>query len=189
MDSEPRFISDFILAQRIDRGIRGTVFQRALKWSKMELRDVMVQKVVVIEADKPVKEAAQLMDFCEIGSLLVVDKNRELVGILTERDILKKIVETSKNAAKTKVSEVMSTKLVVGTADMDVADAARLMLQKKIKKLPVLNSSKLVGIVTFTDIVRTLRMGPEMINIIKDLTKSGWLPPKNMKNIIEFYTT
>lgn len=152
----------------------------------MELKDIMVQSVVTIEPNDSVKEAAKRMDLYEIGCLIVVGKSG-VVGILTERDILTKVVETSKNAEKTKVSEIMSTKLVVGAPDMDIVDAARLMLQKKIKKLPVVIDSKLVGLVTFTDIVRTMRLEPEMMNVIKDLTKSGWLPPKRMKNIIEFY--
>jgi len=152
----------------------------------MELKDIMVQKVVTVDPDATVKEAAKLMNLCEIGSLMVVGKGK-VVGIVTERDILRKIVETSKNAGKVKVREIMSTKLVVGTPNMDVVDAARMMLQKKIKKLPVVTDSKLVGLVTLTDIVRTVRMEPEMMEVIKDLTKSGWLPPKSMKNIIEFY--
>lgn len=152
----------------------------------MELKDIMVKNVVTAEADESVKEAAKRMNLYGIGCLIVVDKGK-VVGIFTERDILIKVVEASKNAGKTKVSEIMSTKLVVGSPDMDVVDAARMMLQKKIKKLPVVTDSKLVGLVTFTDIVRTVRMEPEMLNVIKDLTKSGWLPPKSMKNIIEFY--
>lgn len=152
----------------------------------MELKDIMVKSVVTIESDKSVKEAAKRMNLYEIGCLIVVDKGK-VVGILTERDILTKVVETSRNARKTKVSKIMSTKLVVGAPDMDVVDAARMMLQKKIKKLPVVIDSKLVGLVTLTDIVRTVRMEPGMMNVIKDLTKSGWLPPKSMKNIIEFY--
>jgi len=152
----------------------------------MELKDIMVQKVVTVDPEATVKDAAKLMNLCEIGSLMVVGKGK-VVGIVTERDILRKIVETSKNAGKVKVREIMSTKLVVGTPNMDVVDAARMMLQKKIKKLPVVTDSKLVGLVTLTDIVRTVRMEPEMMEVIKDLTKSGWLPPKSMKNIIEFY--
>jgi len=152
----------------------------------MELKDIMVQNVVTVEQTESVREAAKRMNLYGIGCLIVLDKGK-VVGILTERDILTKVVETSKNAAKTKVSEIMSTKLVVGSPNMDVVDAARMMLQKKIKKLPVVTDSKLVGLVTFTDIVRTVRMEPEMMNVIKDLTKSGWLPPKSMKNIIEFY--
>jgi len=146
----------------------------------------MVQSVVTVESDQSVKEAAKRMNLYGIGCLIVISKGK-VSGILTERDILSKVVETSKNAGKTKVSEIMSSKLVVGSPDMDVVDAARMMLQKKIKKLPVVVDGKLVGLVTFTDIVRTVRMEPEMLNAIKDLTKSGWLPPKSMKNIIEFY--
>jgi CBS domain-containing protein len=153
----------------------------------MELKDIMVQNVVTIEPEQSVKEAATRMNLYEIGCLIVVDKSG-VAGIVTERDILVKLVEASKNAGKTKVKEIMSAKLVTGTQDMDVVDVARLMLKKKIKKLPVVTDSKLVGLVTFTDIVRTVRMEPEMMNTIKNLTKSGWLPPKNMKNIIEFYT-
>jgi len=154
----------------------------------MELKEIMVQNVVTIEPDESVKEAAKRMNLYGIGCLIVVAKgNGKVVGILTERDILAKVVETSKNAGKTRVNEIMSTKLVVGLPDMDVVDAARMMLQKKIKKLPVVSDSKLVGLVTFTDIVSTVRMEPEMMKVIKDLTKSGWLPPKSMKNIIEFY--
>jgi CBS domain-containing protein len=152
----------------------------------MELKDIMVQSVVTVESDQPVKEAAKRMNLYGIGCLIVISKGK-VAGILTERDILSKVVETSKNAGKTKVSEIMSSKLVVGSPNMDVVDAARMMLQKKIKKLPVVVEGKLVGLVTFTDIVRTVRMEPEMLNAIKDLTKSGWLPPKSMKNIIEFY--
>jgi CBS domain-containing protein len=149
----------------------------------MELKDIMVQSVVAIEPGRSVKQAAKRMNLYKIGCLIVVNKGKA-VGILTERDILKKVVEPSKNAEKTKVREIMSTKLVVGAPDMDVVDAARMMLQKKIKKLPVVTNNKLVGLVTFTDIVRTMCMEPEIFNAIKDLIKSGWLPPKSMKNII-----
>ena len=149
----------------------------------MELKDIMVQSVVAIEPGRSAKQAAKRMNLYKIGCLIVVNKGKA-VGILTERDILKKVVEPSKNAEKTKVREIMSTKLVVGAPDMDVVDAARMMLQKKIKKLPVVTNNKLVGLVTFTDIVRTMRMEPEIFNAIKDLIKSGWLPPKSMKNII-----
>jgi CBS domain-containing protein len=143
----------------------------------MELKDIMVQSVVAIEPERSVKQAAKRMNLYKIGCLIVVNKGKA-VGILTERDILKKVVEPSKNAEKTKVGEIMSTKLVVGAPDMDVVDAARMMLQKKIKKLPVVTNNKLVGLVTFTDIVRAMRMEPEIFNAVKDLIKSGWLPPK-----------
>jgi CBS domain-containing protein len=154
----------------------------------MELKDIMVKNAVTVEPDQSVREAAKRMNLYEIGCLIVVGKDG-VCGILTERDILVKVVEAAKNAAKTKVEEIMSTKLVMGTPDMDVVDAARLMLKKKIKKLPVTTNGKLAGLVTFTDIVRTVRMEPEMMNAIKDFSREGLLAPKSMKTLIEVYTS
>jgi len=153
----------------------------------MELKDIMVKNVITVNPNATVKHAAKLMNQHNIGCLIVVGKGK-VVGIVTERDILRKIVEASKDPEKTKVSEIMSTKLLVAAPNMDIVDAAKMMLQRKIKKLPIVTNKKLVGLVSLTDIARTVRIEPEIINVIKDLTKSGWLPPKSMKNIIEFYT-
>ena len=156
--------------------------------SKMELKDVMVQNVVTVEPDQSVKEAAKRMNLYEIGCLIVVSKNG-VEGIVTERDLLIKVVEAAKNAEKTKVKDVMSGKLLTGSPNMDVVDAARLMLKRKIKKLPIVTDGKLVGLVTFTDIVRSVRMEPEMMNAIKDFSREGLLAPKSMKTLIEVYTS
>ena len=154
----------------------------------MELKDIMVRNVVTIDSEASVKEAAKHMNLYEIGCLIVMDKDK-VSGILTERDLLTKVVETAKNAEKTKVKDITSTKLVTGTSDMDVVDAARLMLKKKIKKLPIVNNGKLVGLVTFTDIVRTVRLEPGMMNTFREFSREGLLAPKSMKTLIEVYST
>lgn len=153
----------------------------------MELKDIMVKNVITVTPNATVKSAAKLMNSHNIGCLIVVG-NSKVVGIVTERDILRKIVEACKDPEKTKVNEIMSRKLLVAAPNMDVVDAAKMMLQRKIKKLPIVTNKKLVGLVSLTDIARTVRIQPEMMNAIKDLIKSGWLPPENMKNIIQFYT-
>jgi len=152
----------------------------------MEIEDIMVQKVITIDPNATAATAAKLMNRHEIGCLLVVKQNK-VIGIITERDLLKKVVEHSRNPEKTKVHEIMSKRLIVGTPRMEVPDAVRLMLQKKIKKLPVVLDGKLIGLVTLTDIARTTRIEPQMINVIKELRKNGWLPPKHMKKILDFY--
>lgn len=154
----------------------------------MELKDIMVRNVVTIDSEASVKEAAKHMNLYEIGCLIVMDKDK-VSGILTERDLLTKVVEAAKNADKTKVKDITSTKLVTGTSDMDVVDAARLMLNKKIKKLPIVNNGKLVGLVTFTDIVRTVRLEPGMMNTFREFSREGLLAPKSMKTLIEVYST
>ncbi len=152
----------------------------------MEVEDIMVNKVITIPPNATVKEAARIMNKYEIGCLIAVEKGNAL-GIITERDLLKKIVEQTKNPQKTKVNEIMSKRLVVGTPQMEVADAVRLMLQKKIKKLPIIEDGKMVGLITLTDIARTARIEPQMLGVIKELRKTGWLPPKHMKKVLDFY--
>jgi CBS domain-containing protein len=154
----------------------------------MELKDIMVRNVATIDLEKSVREAAKHMNLYEIGCLVVMSQEGA-AGIVTERDILIKVVEASKNAEKTKVKEIMSPKLVTGTPDMDIVDAARLMLKKKIKKLPITNNGRLVGLVTFTDIVRTVRLEPGMMNTIREFSREGLLAPKSMKTLIDVYTS
>jgi CBS domain-containing protein len=152
----------------------------------LEVVDIMVNKVITIPSDATVKEAARIMNKHEIGCLIAVKKG-DALGIITERDLLKKIVEQTKSPQKTKVREIMSKRLIVGAPQMEVADAVRLMLQKKIKKLPIIKDGKMVGLVTLTDIARTARIEPQMLGVIKELRKKGWLPPKHMKKVLDFY--
>jgi len=152
----------------------------------VEIEDIMVHKVITIDPKAKVKEAARLMNRHEIGCLIAA-KQGKVLGIITERDLLKKVVEQSRDPEKTEVHEIMSKHLVVGTPHMEIPDAVRLMLQKKIKKLPILAEGKMIGLVTLTDIARTTRIEPQMIGVIKELRKNGWLPPKHMKKILDFY--
>jgi len=152
----------------------------------MEVEDIMVRKVITVDPNASVKEAARLMNRHEIGCLIVVGQG-QVMGIMTERDLLKKVVELGKNPEKTKVHDIMSKRLVVGTPRMEIPDVVRLMLQKKIKKLPIVTEGKIIGLVTLTDIARTTRIEPQMIGVIKELRKNGWLPPKHMKKVLDFY--
>jgi CBS domain-containing protein len=152
----------------------------------MEIEDIMIHKVVTVDPNATVKNAAKLMNRHEIGCLIAIKQGKAL-GIMTERDLLKKIVEQGMDPEKTKVHQIMSKRLVVGAPHMEIADAVRLMLQKKIKKLPIVEEGTIIGLITLTDIARTARIEPQMIGVIKELRKTGWLPPKHMKKVLDFY--
>jgi len=152
----------------------------------MNVEDIMVREVVTIDADATVKEAVKLMNKQEIGCLVAV-KNKKLLGILTERDLLKKVLERSKDPERTKVREIMSTQLVTGSPHMSVADAARLMIKENIKKLPVMVNDQLAGLITLTDIARSARIETQMTDLMKELSRNGWLPPKRMKKVLDYY--
>ena len=120
----------------------------------VKLRDIMVSPVITTKKNAKISEAASTMCANNLGSLVVVDNNEKPVGMVTERDMLRKIIMTSKNPKQTDVSQIMSSPLVTGDPDMDVEYAAKFMLQKDIKRLPIVEEGKMIGIVTFTDIMK-----------------------------------
>jgi CBS domain-containing protein len=148
----------------------------------LRVEDVMVREVMTIDENATVKEAAEVMNKFEIGCLIAVRKGKAM-GILTERDLLKRVVAESKDATKTKVRDVMSSPLVVVEPNMDLEEAVRLMFQMKIKKLPVVDEKRLVGLVTLTDIAR---FQPQMIRILRQLAMRQ-AAPKSMKKVLDYY--
>jgi CBS domain-containing protein len=144
--------------------------------------DVMVRDVITIDENASVKEAADIMNQFEIGSIIATRKGKA-VGIITERDLLKRIVAEGKSAKKTTVKDIMSSPLVVITPNTDLEEAARLMFEKKIKKLPVIDQNRLVGLVSLTDIARSQ---PEIIKILQKLAAIQDTP-KSIKKVLDFY--
>ena len=142
----------------------------------------MVREVITLDENSTVREAAEIMNKFAIGSLIIVSKGKA-VGIITERDILRRVVAEAKNAESTKVKEIMTTPLVVVEPSFDLEEAAKLMFQMKIKKLPVVDGKKLVGLVSLTDIAR---FQPQMIKLLKQLA-ARQKAPKSMKKVIDYY--
>ena len=154
----------------------------------LDVKEIMVEKVVSIRADATIKEAVKLMNEYEIGCLIVAKKG-EAVGIITERDVLKRVVSKSRDPEVTKVSEIMSKPLIVGGPDMYVEDAAKLMFKRNIKKLVIRRNGQLVGLITLSDIARVAHVEEQIVKVIEELRKKGWLPPKRMKKVVDFYIT
>lgn len=141
----------------------------------------MVKEVITVDGESTVKEAADIMNRFEIGCLIVT-KDGKAVGILTERDLLKRVVSRTKNPQKTKVKTVMSKPLIVVEPDMELEEAAKLMFKLKIKKLPVVENGRLMGLVTLTDLAR---FQPQMIRILKKLSEK--MAPKRMQKVVDYY--
>jgi len=148
----------------------------------LNVEDVMVDKVITIDTTATVQEAVRIMNKHEIGCLIVVLKEKP-VGIITERDMLKRVLAKSVDPEKIKVSDIMSAPLIVGKPEMEIEDAVKLMFKTEIKKLPVIHDGKLVGLVTLTDLTR---FQPHMIKILKKLSVTE-LPPKRLKKVVDYY--
>ncbi len=121
----------------------------------------MVEDVITVEEGGTAKEVAELMNKHEIGCLIVMKMGKP-VGIVTERDLVKRVLLESKDPEKTKICEIMSKPLIVGKPQMELEQTVSLMVEQKIKKLPVTQDGKLVGLITLTDI---LRFQPELLRI------------------------
>jgi len=147
----------------------------------IEIEDIMVDSVITIEADAPVSDAVKLMNTYEIGCLIVMEKG-EPIGIVTERDMLKRVLADSEEFKKISIQEIMSKPLIAGTPDMEIESAARIMFTEKIKKLPIVENGKLLGLVTLTDL---LRIQPQLIKMYKIFSNS--LAPKRMKKVFDYY--
>lgn len=118
----------------------------------MQLKDIMTPGVEVISPQATLQEAAQKMEQFDIGPLPICDGER-LVGMLTDRDITVRAVAKGWDPRTTSVREAMSPELVYGLEEQDIQDAARLMEQYQIRRLPVVNRDKrLVGIVSLGDL-------------------------------------
>ena len=148
----------------------------------LKVRDVMVREVVTVDENASVKEAVEIMNEFQIGSIIVLEKGKAK-GIVTERDFLRRVIAEAKDVMNTKVKEIMTTPLVVVEPGMDLEEAVKLMFQNKIKKLAVVDANKLVGIVTLTDIAR---VEPQMIRMLKQLAAKQETP-KSMQKVIDYY--
>lgn len=117
-----------------------------------QLRDIMTANVVTVNEADSVQKAAALMSQYNIGAIPVVNNNRQLVGVVTDRDIT--LRSTAQGAdAQTPVSQVMTAQQIVhGTPDMDVQQAANLMAQQQIRRLPIVENGQLVGMVALGDL-------------------------------------
>ncbi|WP_456474884.1 CBS domain-containing protein [Candidatus Pyrohabitans sp.] len=117
------------------------------------VEDVMTPAVKTVERFTPVLEATKIMEDMLLGSLVVVERSMA-VGIITERDVIHRVVNAGLDPECTTVEEVMSSPLLTIIPEASIEEAAQVMIDKRIKKLPVLRDARLVGILTATDIVR-----------------------------------
>ena len=148
----------------------------------LKVKDVMVTNVVTVDVGVNVRKAVERMNNQEIGCLVVLEKGN-FAGILTERDVLKRVVAEARNPEKTLVGDVMSKPLIVVDPDASLEEALELMFEKRVKKLTVVKDKELVGLITMTDIAR---VHTALIEHIKRLAAKYDIP-KRMKKVIQYY--
>ncbi len=126
-----------------------------------KVKEYMTKPVKTIEGSATMAEAAKLMRNYRIGCLVVVDGDKPM-GIITERDIAYKVVAEEKELT-TKVSEAMTRDLKTVDGEKSIRDTAKLMAAHLIRRLPVLEGGKLVGIITIEDIMRAEKIDEDLL--------------------------
>jgi len=135
----------------------------------MKIKRLMVRDVVTVQAEDSAHDAVRLMNKNRIGCL-VTTYNGRIYGILTERDLLERVLEKCKDPKETMVSEIMTSGVIVGDPDMHLDDATTLMFENKVKKLPIVKGSRLVGLVTLTDIARATSIDKKTVELFEKLS-------------------
>jgi CBS domain-containing protein len=127
------------------------------RWRRLaavRIRDVMTESVVTAAPDASVREVAETMRERNVGSVVLVERGRP-VGFLTDRDLTVSVLADGRDPSD-RACDYASTPVVTGAPDMDITEAAELMVEHGIRRLPVLDGEKLTGIVTLDDLaVRT----------------------------------
>nr|WP_319488230.1 CBS domain-containing protein [uncultured Caproiciproducens sp.] len=117
----------------------------------MKVKDIMSKEIASLNSDDSIESAAQLMKRYDVGSIPVCSQEK-VIGIVTDRDIALRSMAEGQNAKQQKVGDIMSSNPIVGSPDMDVHDAAKIMSEKQIRRLPIVDHNNLVGIVALGDI-------------------------------------
>jgi len=147
--------------------------------SRMLVRDAMTSPVITINEDKTADKAAQLMKKHNIGCVIVSTKNGKPIGIITERDLVTRVVAGDIQPSKKRAKEIMSAPLVTINSDKTISDAARRMSLHDIRRLGVMYKGNLIGIISSKDV---LAVTPELLEIIQEKAR---IESENMTEGIE----
>ncbi len=131
----------------------------------MPVKEIMTRDPITIDKSIKISDAAKKMVELDVGSLIVMDGHNP-IGILTERDMVKKIISKNVNPDSLSLTKVMTTPLITLNGDEDMQKAIDLMLKMHIRRVPIVEDQKLVGLVTDTDLVS---VSVEMGNIFSEL--------------------
>lgn len=137
--------------------------------ARVPVSEIMTSTPVTITVGATAADAAKLMREKNIGSLVVVEGGRP-TGIVTERDVVTKVAASDLQPSRVIVKEIMTSPIVAIPPTVEVAEAAKLMSQRKIRRLPVVQEGKLVGMITENDIIR---IWPTLIEVTREFERAG----------------
>ena len=138
----------------------------------MRVRDLMSKSVVTIAPEESAALAARLLSRHELGALPVCAADGTLAGIVTDRDIVTRCVAAGEEPGRVPVQDIMSPAPSVITPETPVSAAARLMAQRQVRRLPVVEQGQVVGMLSLGDLARSRRTDTEAAEALSDISAS-----------------
>lgn len=138
----------------------------------MKVKDCMCNEVIYVRPECSTEECAKLMGENHIGCIPVCDNTNKVVGIVTDRDILLRTIGCRKEVNNTKISDIMTCNVTSCTPETDVKEAERLMKENQIRRIPVMENNKVIGILTLGDLATKRGLdGEEVYTTLEDICK------------------
>ncbi len=131
----------------------------------MKVRECMTGQPITAQADNSIQRVAKIMRECDVGAVPVL-LNDKLVGILTDRDITVRGAGTGLDLEHHKVQEIMSSDLLTISPDTELEEAANIMADAKIRRLPIVLDRKLVGLISLGDMAVATKGHEELCGIV-----------------------
>ncbi len=138
----------------------------------MQVKDIMSERVISVSPEENLSVAARLLSRYNIGALPVCTKDGKLKGMVTDRDIVLRCVATEDDANSVKVSEIMTRRVVCAQATQSLQDATDLMAQKQVRRLPVEDQGKLVGMISIGDLAKVPDFKMEAADALSDISSN-----------------
>lgn len=135
---------------------------------RMLVKDVMTSPVITITEEDTVQEASRLMDKNDVGCIIVIGKEGKPAGIITERDMITRVLSKNTLPSKVKAKKIMTSPLLTIDPDESLTDAARKMSRLNVRRLGVMYRGNLEGLISSKDI---LAVTPELVEIIQERAK------------------
>jgi len=141
--------------------------------ANLRVKDVMAKEPMMIDCNRTIKETAIAMDRSGHGCLLVTSAGR-VVGIITERDLVRRALTKGGAMSRSKVKNIMSAPLIVVDPEATIEQAAKVMAHHKVRRLPVVGKGGLTGLITVTDVAKYFSEFPENPSpLLSALTRSN----------------
>ena len=136
----------------------------------IKVKEIMSSPVVTVDAENTVKEVGEVMRR-ERKGCVIVTSNGKPIGIISDSDLVKRVVAENKRASELKAKDIMSSPLITVSPDDDIMVAVRKMKRSNIHRLPVVEKGKVVGIISLSDIAKT---SPEMLDLLEYRLKMNY---------------